>query len=59
LSLHALFSSSVRTTPFLQYQLFAVHVLQEIVIIEIIDLHAVSIFATGTNESDITPTPTF
>jgi hypothetical protein len=32
LILHVLSSSSVGTTPFFQYQLFAVHVLQEIVI---------------------------
>ena len=35
LILHVLSSSSVPTTPSLQYQLFAVHVLQEIVIISL------------------------
>ena len=35
LILHVLSSSSVRTTTFFQYQLFAVHVLQEIVIINL------------------------
>jgi hypothetical protein len=35
LILHVLSTSSVGTTPFFQYQLFAVHVLQEIVIINL------------------------
>jgi hypothetical protein len=35
LILHVLSSSSVGTTPFFQYQLFAVHVLPEIVIINL------------------------
>jgi hypothetical protein len=35
LILHVLSSSSVGTTPFFQYQLFAVHLLQEIVIFKL------------------------